>query len=230
MPVVLIPSQLLTHDLWSPQTAALGGQFHFIHADHGQDDTIAGIANRLLDAAPGEFDLVAHGMGGFVAFEVLRRAAHRVRRLVLMSTFATADGPAQTARRQGYLDLVEAGRFADIVDERVPILLPRRRQDDTALVATVRAMALATGPARFLAQQRAIIGRIDSRPGLPAIGCPTLILRGAECGITTADQQREMQRLIPRAQLIELAGCGHLLPIEQPGRVNALLQSFLAGD
>lgn len=227
VPVVLIPSQLLTRALWNNQIAALSERYSFIHADHGQDDTMAGIAQRLLDAVPGPFALVAHGMGGFVAFEVMRRAGNRVTRLVLMSTLATADGPAQTARRQGYLDLVTAGRFADIVDERVPILLPPQRQNDPALVDLVRKMALDTGPERFLRQQRAIMARVDSRPDLPAIVCPTLILRGSEDGISTLDQQAEMAGLIPNARFVALDGCGHLLPVEAPAAVSALMAEFL---
>src|SRR3546814_709877 len=89
-----------------------------IVADNRSDDTIAGFAQRLLDNAPPKFVLIAHAMGGFVAFEVMRRAPERVAKLALIATLASADGPAQTARRQGYIDLVESGNFDQVVEER----------------------------------------------------------------------------------------------------------------
>lgn len=227
VPVVLITGQLLTAAVWAPQLAALGDRFAFHLADHGQDDSIAALARRLLADAPERFDLVAHAMGGFVAFEVLRTAPQRVRRLVLLSTFATADGPAQTERRMGYIRLVEEGRFADIVAERVPILLPPERRGDAALVDTIRQMALDTGAERFLAQQRAIMGRVDSRPALPAIACPVLIVWGRGDGICTEAQQQEMLALIPGARLAVIADSGHLMTLERPEAVNRLLADFL---
>jgi len=81
------------------------------------------MAARLLETAPPLFTLIAHAMGGFVAFEVMRRAPERVARLALLATLATADGPAQTARREGYIRLVEQGRFEQVAEERIPMLV-----------------------------------------------------------------------------------------------------------
>src|SRR3546814_19444414 len=94
-------------------------------------------------------------MGGFVAFEVMRRAPGRVAKLALISTLASADGPAQTARRQGYIDLVESGTFGQVVEERIPILFPADKRGDARLLGIARRMAADTGAATFLAQQRA---------------------------------------------------------------------------
>ena len=226
-PVILIAGQLLTADLWAPQVEALGGRYALTVADQASHDTIAGMAAAILEDAPERVSVVGHAMGAFVAFEMLRQAPARVDRLVLMSTLASADGPAQTARRESYLRLVEAGRFDEVVEERLPILLSPRRRSDAALVASARAMAAATGPDAFLRQQRAIMSRPDSRPSLAAIPCPTLILCGRQDGIVTADHQAEMRDAIPGARLEILEDCGHLMTLEQPDRVNALLGEFL---
>src|SRR3546814_12148979 len=97
-----------------------------------------GCAQRLLDDARPKFVLIAHAMGGFVAFEVMRRAPERVARLALISTLASADSPAQTARRQGYIDLVESGRFDQVVEERIPILFPEEKRGDVRLLGIAR--------------------------------------------------------------------------------------------
>lgn len=227
-PVVLASGQLLTSAFWQPVTAQLGTDFTFIHADHTRDDSIAGMAARLLAAAPPVFDLVAHAMGGFVAFAVMRTAPGRVRSLALLSTLAPNDGPAQIERRQGYARLVEAGQFERVVDERVPILLHPRRQAEAPLLAAVRAMANETGPEIFLRQQRAIIGRADSRPSLAAIACPVLLVRGDSDGIVSQAHQDEMLAAIPNARLSAIADCGHVVTLERPAETAARLGGWLA--
>ena len=174
--LVLITGQLLTDAIWAPQVAHFTGRHPILLADNASDDTISGMATRLLESAPDRFALCGHAMGGFVAFEVMRRAPERVERLALLATLASADGPAQTARRQGYIQLVEGGQFAQVAEERIPMLLSPDRRDDTALTSTVRRMAQDTGPETFLRQQRAIMTRIDSRPALEGVTAPTLII------------------------------------------------------
>lgn len=226
--VVFASGQLLTEAVWAPQLAALAADHDLIVADHTRDDTIAGMAARLLEAAPARFHLIAHAMGGFTAFEVLRRAPERVLSLVLIATLAPNDGPAQTERRQGYIRLVQAGRFDEVVEERIPILVHPVRRGDAALLAVVRKMAADTGAETFLRQQRAIMSRPDSRPSLEAIKAPTLLIRGDADGITTPEHQAEMLAGIAGSRLEVIAESGHLPMLERPEVINRLLTEWLA--
>ncbi|WP_188235654.1 alpha/beta fold hydrolase [Sphingopyxis sp. LK2115] len=226
LPIVLITGQLLTDAVWQPLLDAWPDR-DVIVADNRRDDTIAGFAQRLLDTAPPRFMLVAHAMGGFVAFEVMRRAPERIAKLALISTLASADGPAQTARRQGYIDLVQSGRFDQVVEERIPMLFPEARRGDERLLAIARKMAADTGADTFLAQQRAIMARIDSRPHLHAIAVPTLLIWGEQDGITSRAHQEEIEEAIPGARLEVIAGAGHLPTIEAAGVVVPLLTDFI---
>jgi pimeloyl-ACP methyl ester carboxylesterase len=225
--VVFAAGQLLTQEVWAPQAAALSRDYDLRFSDHTHDETVAGMAARLLDEAPGRFHLIAHAMGGFTAFEVMRRAPERVASLVLIATLAPNDGPAQTERRQGYIRLVESGRFADVVEERIPILVHPARREDAPLLATVRRMAADTGAETFLRQQRAIMARPDSRPSLSAIACPTLLIRGAQDGITTEAHQQELLAGIPGARLEAIHDCGHLPTLERPVTTTRVLREWL---
>jgi pimeloyl-ACP methyl ester carboxylesterase len=226
--VVFASGQLLTDEVWAPQGAALAPQHDLIFSDHGQDDTIAGMARRLLAEAPASFHLVAHAMGGFTAFEVMRQAPERVASLVLIATLAPNDGPAQTERRQGYIRLVEEGRFEAVVEERIPILVHPARREDAPLLTIVRRMATDTGASRFLGQQRAIMSRADSRPSLAAISVPTLFIRGEQDGITTQAHQDEILAGIPGSRLAAIEDCGHLPTLEKPVTTNRILVDWLA--
>ena len=226
LPIVLITGQLLTDAVWQPVLDQWPGR-EVIVADNRSDDTIEGFAQRLLDNAPPKFMLVGHAMGGFVAFEVMRRAPGRVAKLALIATLASADGPAQTARRQGYIDLVTSGQFNQVVEERIPILFPEEKRGDEHLLAVARKMAADTGADTFLAQQRAIMARIDSRPRLGEIGVPTLLIWGEKDGITSRAHHDEILEAIPGARLEVVPGVGHLPTVEAPEVVAKLLSDFI---
>ncbi|HMN52674.1 MAG TPA: alpha/beta fold hydrolase [Sphingopyxis sp.] len=226
LPIVLITGQLLTDAVWQPLLDAWTGR-EVIVADNRSDDSIEGFAQRLLDKAPPKFVLIGHAMGGFVAFEVMRRAPERVAKLALIATLASADGPAQTARRQGYIDLVERGRFDQVVEERIPILFPEEKRGDERLLGIARAMAADTGANTFLAQQRAIMARIDSRPRLGEIAVPTLLVWGEKDGITSRAHHDEIAEAIPGARLEVVPGAGHLPTVEAPEVVVPLLTDFI---
>jgi pimeloyl-ACP methyl ester carboxylesterase len=89
-------------------------------------------------------------------------------------------------------------------------------------------MAAETGAATFLRQQRAIMGRADSRPSLSAIACPTLLIRGAQDGITTEAHQQEILAGVPGARLELIEDCGHLPTLERPLTTNRILGDWLS--
>jgi pimeloyl-ACP methyl ester carboxylesterase len=89
-------------------------------------------------------------------------------------------------------------------------------------------MAEDTGPDVFLRQQRAIMTRPDSRQGLGAITCRTLILFARQDGIVTLEDQKEMSEGIPGARLEIIDDCGHLMTLERPQLVTQILADWIA--
>jgi pimeloyl-ACP methyl ester carboxylesterase len=88
-------------------------------------------------------------------------------------------------------------------------------------------MAAETGVEAFFRQQQAIIGRPDSRPGLGAIKCPTLVLVGDGDEATPPELAREIAGAIGGARLVVIPDCGHLSTLEQPERVTAALVDWM---
>ena len=227
-PVVLIPGQLCTELLWryqKPVLERLTAVRVSVQRDHGN---VGAMADAVLASMPERFSIVAHAMGAFVAFEILRRSPARVASVALLSTLAPNDSPEQTARREGYLHLVEQGKFAEVVEERIPMLLHPASRGDTALVSAVRKMAADTGEAAFLNQQRAIMSRPDSRPGLAVISRPALIMFARQDGIVTLAHQEEMHRGIRGSRLEIVEDCGHLMTLERPQIVSELLADWIS--
>jgi pimeloyl-ACP methyl ester carboxylesterase len=228
LPVLLVPGLNLTAALWADQVAVLGAGRAVMVADHTRSDTIAGLARDVLADAPPRFALAGLSMGGYVAMEILRVAPERVERLCLLDTRADADAPEQSDVRRQLIEITENGGFAKIAAMQYPRLVAPARLDDEVLQKAVRAMADATGPAAFVRQQKAILGRIDSRPSLAEIRCPTTVLVGAEDQLTPPDLARDIAERIPGARLGVIPAAGHLSPIEAPAAVGEALRVWLA--
>jgi pimeloyl-ACP methyl ester carboxylesterase len=190
---------------------------------------MAEIARRILAAAPSRFRLVGFSMGGYLALEIMRQAAARVVKLALVDTSARPELPEQTERRNKLIALAEAGRFVEVNNFLWPVLVDPSRQKDSALRAAIDQMADETGAEAFVRQQRAIIGRADSRPLLGGIKCPVLMAVGASDQLTPPAHAEEIAKGIPGAKLVTLAGSGHMSPMDKPEQVTRLLVDFFAG-
>jgi pimeloyl-ACP methyl ester carboxylesterase len=227
LPTVLIPGLTCSARLYAEQIPALWRFGPVTVADHTRDDSMAAIARRILAAAPPRFALAGLSMGGYIAFEIMRQAPDRVAKLALLDTGARAETPEQTERRKIVIALAKSGRYAEVPEIAFPLYVHRNRHQDAALKETVRLMAVETGVEAFLRQQQAIIGRPDSRPGLGAIKCQTLVLVGDGDEATPPELAREIAGAIGGARLAVIADCGHLSTLEQPEKVTAALVDWM---
>ena len=89
-------------------------------------------------------------------------------------------------------------------------------------------MADRVGRKAYLRQQRAILARPDSRPGLAGIRCPMMILGGRQDPLAAPGLLKEMAAAIPGARLVVIEDCGHLAPLERPEAVTRALREWLA--
>jgi pimeloyl-ACP methyl ester carboxylesterase len=228
-PILLVPGLNCSPRLYAAQIPALWRLGLVIVADHRRDDTIAGIARRILATAPSHFRLAGLSMGGYIALEIMRQAASRVVKLALLDTSARPETPEQTERRGKLIGLAEAGRFSEVNNFLWPILVDPSRQKDASLRAEIDKMAEETGAEAFVRQNRAVIGRADSRPTLGSIACPTLMIVGEHDMLTPPAHAEEIAKGIAGAKLVTLAGSGHMSPMEKSEEVTKLLVDFFAG-
>lgn len=226
-PIVLIPGLVCTAELFGPQLPALWTRGSVTVASHVGGDSMAAIAEDILANAPPRFALAGLSMGGYVAFEILRRAPERVERLALLDTSARPDTPEQTEKRRGLLSRLDSEAFEAVVEPVLRGLPAPARREDEALFQTNLRMAQAIGVDGFRRQVRAIIGRADSRPDLSSITIPTQVLVGDQDALTPPDIAREMAEAIPNARLSIITDSGHVSTLEQPEAVTAALLDWL---
>jgi 3-oxoadipate enol-lactonase len=182
-------------------------------------------AERVLGLVAGPFVPVGSSMGGYLAFELWRRARERIPAVALVDTRATPDSPEQREARDDSIRLLgEAGR-EPFWEELAPRLFASGV--DPVLVGAARAFALEQPMTALVTAQETIRDRVDSRPTLPTLDVPVLVLVGEEDRLTPPSDSEAMVAVLPDARFSRIAGAGHLAPLERPEVVAGLLVDFL---
>jgi pimeloyl-ACP methyl ester carboxylesterase len=226
-PLLLVPGLASSARIYAPVIPALWRFGPVMVANHIRDDSMAGIARRILKEAPPRFALAGHSMGGYIAFEIMRQAPERVAKLALINTQARPDTPEATARRRGMIARARNGEYRGVLAELFPGFVHPSRRDDAGLRQLVYDMGDDVGLEAFIRQQTAVMSRPDSRPTLAWIKCPTLVLTGDEDHTIPNSLSMEMADGIPGAKLVILPDCGHLPQLEQPKATADALVEWL---
>ena len=224
--LIFLPGLICDHALWREQMIAFSQRFDCRVADLTRAESVSEMARQVLEDAPPRFHLAALSMGGYVAFEILRQAPERVARLALLNTKARPDTEEETQRRKDLLKSVGVGNFKGATGRLLPLFIHEDRLSDEDLTADIEAMAERVGKEAFIRQQKAILTRPDSRPGLDRITCPTLVIAGRQDRLTPVECHQEMAEGISGAELIVIEDCGHLSPMEYPERVTEELERW----
>ena len=241
-PVLMLHAFPLNGTMWGPQVAALEGSWRLVCPDlpgfgrstqtPAQPDMryYAERVRDLLDRLDLEtVVLVGLSMGGYVAFECLRRFPERVSALVLANT--RPDPDAEEARKTRYetarrVSEEGVGVLIELQMER--LLSAKTRESRPEVVGRIRDMILDSTPGGVVAALGAMREREDSTPLLPEIRVPTLVIGGEEDAISSPEVMAAMAGKIPDAYHESLAGVGHLSNIEAPKEFNAAVEKFLS--
>lgn len=226
--ILLLPGLAADAAMWAAQLEALAGTREAFVADvHFRFATLPEMARALLAEHPGDLILCGASMGGILAFEVLRQAPQRVRGVALLGTTARPDSPEVAALRASAFAMIEAGRYEEMIGGNVPVSFHADRLGERELVDAYLDMLRRAGPDQLVRQNLATAARPDSRPLLPKLRCPALVLCGDSDAVTTLAASREIAELVPGAELGLIARCGHMLTMERPREVNAALLRWL---
>lgn len=225
--VILVPGLMCSPDLFAPQRAALAGRADVRVPEPSKDATIAGMARRILVAAPERFALGGLSMGGYVALEIVRLAPERVTRLALIDASARADRPDTVKLRRLLIGMGRTVGTRAVQSALMKSLVHPSRLGDRELIDRILAMADAIGQTAFERQSEALIARDDYRPFLGEVRCPTLVMVGAQDQMTPVKIAQEISAGIAGSRLEVIPDCGHIATLERPEAVNRLLVEWL---
>jgi pimeloyl-ACP methyl ester carboxylesterase len=242
-PLVLLHAFPVDSQMWDPVRDGLSEVARLITPDQ------RGLGHTPLppDARPPSMDAVAHdvlglldslrieravlggcSMGGYAAMAMLRRAPHRVSGLLLIDTRPDADDADRRAGRLAMAGRAEREGTAWLADTVLPGLLaagtPDVRPD---LVGRLRSLINSQPAAGVAWAQRAMAARPDSTEILRSFRGPALVVVGERDVICPPELARTMARLLPAGELVELAGSGHLSPLEAPDELVEAVAAWL---
>lgn len=237
-PLVLLHAFPLDHRMWDGVRAGIAEHVELITPDQrgfggtslgdGEPD-LAAVAADVVDALAGRRVILGGcSMGGYVVMAVLREAPELVAGLVLVSTRATADADAGRANRHAMASRIEEEGPGFVQDTVLPTLLGAETTDRRPeVVEAVRALVSEQDGAAIAWAQRAMAARPDSSEVLRRTDVPTLIVRGEQDTLIPADEADALAALMPKAEVVVLAGAGHLPPLEVPEEFTGAVARWL---
>jgi pimeloyl-ACP methyl ester carboxylesterase len=234
--ILLLHAWPLDARMWEPQLAALPKDLPVAAPDlpgfgdaepagdvmtmgAGADRALAALAERGIDRAV----VCGLSMGGYVAFELWRRARDRVIGLILANTRSVADPPEAAAARRALAERLRSQ--GNVVAEEPPPLLSDGAPEE--LRALVRGWIADQTPEAIAAALLGMAERPDSTPDLATIRVPTLVLTSTGDRMIAPEISAEMAGRIPDGRLETIEGVGHLSNLEAPEAFDAALLEHL---
>jgi len=204
----------------------------------------------LDERNPGSVISVGHSLGGIVTLRAALRQPERFRALILI------DPVLFPSRMIYFMKLLRALRLdyrvyplvsgalrrRRVFESRAELLKGYRRKSifrylsDASLEAYVEGLTRPRPDGQYELvyspkwEARIYITGVwhdtDIWRGLPKLKVPLLIIRGAETHTFWESAARLVKRKLPSAQIVTLPQATHLVPLERPAEVSALIQNF----
>ena len=222
---LMLPGLLCDKRLWAEQSKGLVGSALLRTPDLTTYESIAAMAEGVLDQAPERF--ARPGSRWAVRSPGGRRPSAGA--CVSAGTPAHESLGVLPAVREHYLDSIvgiEASGLDTYLVDAFPLYVAPERAPPSA-VEHLRSMAKSLGPTVAVRQMRSLLEYPGFRCDLGRIACPTAIICGREDRRTPVAVHEELAERIPKARLRVIERAGHFTPLEAPQAVTDALHEWL---
>lgn len=228
-PLVLISGFMADARSFMPQLARFGADRPVILLNPGLGESIEKITAEVAPLLPPRFALIAHGLGGNIAIEILRKRPEAVTRIALISTDPLPDTPKVAVEREAMLIAAKTGHLRACMAQMLPATALHDAPWRDEVMALVVDMAETLGTIQFQRHLRVLQRRPDQQKTLRKVHVPTMIIAGESDTLVPRRRAEFLAAMMPQGCLEIIAEAGHLPQLEQPEAVTKVLQTFLAG-
>lgn len=180
--------------------------------------------------------VVGSSMGGFIGAEMAIQYPQRVERLVLVSAAGASDLLLKVAPLVGTVAFLERLSARHVAAFREKLLSrPGIRKIGLSLIANhgdrlspemAYELSLGVNKEGFAEAFKAMT-EYDIRDRLGEIGCPVLIVWGADDPLVPIEDAHLFEKAIPGARLEIIPDASHLSMLERPAQFNRIVEQFL---
>jgi N-formylmaleamate deformylase len=186
-------------------------------------DDYAGDARSVIEVLGLDRPVViGHSMGARIAARLGATAQQLPSKLILVDPPLSGPGraPYPTAL-SNYLNAIDAASRGATVDQ-FRRFTPTWTDEQIAL----RLEWLPTCSVEAVTQSHRMFHEEDIFPDFPHLICPTLFIYAAKATVVTAEQAKDIGRILPKGQTVSVAA-GHMIPWDNLQDFLAAIRSFL---
>lgn len=225
--LVLIPGCGVTPLVWEHQKRHLSDIAECQTLLLTEYDSIDKMAEAALMQVEGKFTLAGHSLGGWVAMAMALKAPERVEKLILIATWPGNSSPEHKQLFKDCIKLVEMKQLEQLFHGALPMLLHPACLENQTIVGIMKQMQEDFPLEGMLCQLKAELEGKDLSALLNKITCPTLVVHARQDLLFPLVMQEALVAHLGHARLTIVEDSGHMLPIEQPQAVTALLRLWL---
>ena len=172
--LILIPGSACDEAVWQHQIEHLSKLCHIRVPELSNCTNLDEMVEECIRDLPKQFLLAGHSLGGCIALEIMRKASHRVKKLCLLSTSATADDIQMKRKRITRIAIAQTGNYSELAKE-----LAEQYTYNKSILNDVYQMFLANKKL-FIQQQKNMMSQQESESILKNTQQDALIIVGKQ--------------------------------------------------
>lgn len=228
LPLIILPGWSGNEVIWQHQSNHLSDMVHpkvititepVLHIDK--------MVDMVLSMVSGPFHLVGHSLGGWLAQHIAIKAPDRVKKMVLLGTWTGTLTQDFKLLMEKNLERIQSGEAEQLMDELRAANFSPTRKNDLALFELMKKSQDEFPVDGLINQLNVILNGGDTIHLLDKIESETLVIHGADDNFFNYDDTKLWAAKIKHSAISVIEECGHMMSIEQPQAVTALIRLWL---